>query len=214
MESASVDYSRQASLPLTIPDTVFVVGCGGVGSWVAYLLALSGVRNLYLFDGDDLSESNLNRILLPPTSVGEQKSNQIAQVIRRLRPDITVVALGNFTPELGQSLLDAATQNPWLIASTDSHKSRQMCHQWCQESGFHYLEAAAEGDYGSATGEPADFVTPEEEHPGYASVPVWAGPCLVAAYLAVNSALHNHNPGAEAVRLGWNQGSGIDFLKR
>ena len=40
---------------------VVVVGAGGVGSWVATMLARSGVESLRIIDFDQVSLSSLNR---------------------------------------------------------------------------------------------------------------------------------------------------------
>jgi hypothetical protein len=52
---------RQKDLPLKEINSVAVIGIGGVGSWVATFLALSGVKNLLLVDPDIVEFTNLNR---------------------------------------------------------------------------------------------------------------------------------------------------------
>src|SRR6266513_2786827 len=47
-------YQRQATLGLTTPIVV-LIGCGGVGCWVALSLVLGGVDDITLFDGDSIS---------------------------------------------------------------------------------------------------------------------------------------------------------------
>lgn len=66
-----------------------------------------------------------------------------------------------------------------------------------------YIEAAAEGEFGSATGCPAEWASELEKDPGYASVPVWVGPCVIAAYFASVSILHNKPPADAQIRMGW-----------
>ena len=50
-------YNRQQSLNLQIPESVSVIGVGGVGSWVALNLALVGVKKLILYDPDIIAVS-------------------------------------------------------------------------------------------------------------------------------------------------------------
>src|SRR5208283_240197 len=92
--------ARQESLNLRLPRGVLVVGCGGVGSWIAYFLALAGCRNLWLFDGDLVSDHNRNRLLVPPSAIGKPKSEAVADTIRLFRPDAHLISLGAFSPEL------------------------------------------------------------------------------------------------------------------
>ncbi|WP_080969163.1 ThiF family adenylyltransferase [Chromobacterium violaceum] len=53
---------------------VIIIGCGGIGSLVAYLLAGSGIRELCLIDPDLIEESNINRqIFWTRGDVGQKK---------------------------------------------------------------------------------------------------------------------------------------------
>lgn len=193
---------RQASLGLRLPKSVAVVGCGGVGSWTALFLALAGVPEIWIFDGDTVSGHNLNRIPLPASSIGKHKSFEIADEINRLRPDCRVVPVAEFDPETAAEL-KLAGRIQWIVATTDTLASRRMVHQWAMKRNIRYVEAAAEGEMGSATGEPAMFSTPEEDNPGYASVPVWVSPCVTSAIAAVSYIVHDTPMDDRTIRMGW-----------
>lgn len=195
---------RQEQLDLSIPRSVAVVGCGGVGSWTAYFLALAGVKQLWLFDHDTISEHNLNRIPLPMSSVGKSKTEAIAEMIRLIRPDCDVLPMGGFSEFIADELKLASKIN-WIVATTDTLLSRQLTNEWANNHGISYIEAAAEGEYGSVTGEPAEWATPQEAMPGYQSVPVWVGPCVFAAGIAVAHMIHNSNIYSRAIRIGWDE---------
>lgn len=200
--TSSINYERQASLPLNLPSCVAVVGCGGVGSWTAYLLALAGVPKLYLFDQDTVSDHNLNRIPLPPNSVGEYKSKAVADLIASVRPDCIALAMGNFDTALADRLV-LASEARYIVATTDSRRSRELVSKWAGIADVPFIECAAEGEIGSATGEPGDWQTVMEDHPGYASVPVWCGPCVNAASLAVSYIVHGKSMGDRTIRIGF-----------
>jgi sulfur-carrier protein adenylyltransferase/sulfurtransferase len=206
-----MDFTRQQSLKLQLPKSVWVVGCGGVGYWTAYQLALAGVPELVLFDPDIVSDSNFNRIPYTTDDRGQSKAHVLHAHILTARPGATVVAYhGAFDPEIG----DEAGEVPdWLIATTDTWASRKMCYEWCKKHGVKYLEASAEGEYGGIASSPAEFATPDEDHPGYASVPVWAGPCLSAGLLACAHVIHGVPMTADSVRMGWD-GSKLDLHGR
>lgn len=197
-QAEATRLQRQESLALTVPRGVAVIGCGGVGSWIAYFLALAGAKSLWLFDPDKVSANNLNRFLLPPSAIDKYKSDALAEAIAPIRPDCRVVALGAFTKELANS---SHLQNEcdWAVVSTDTLASRRLVYEWAERSYYEelnegnyvrYIEAAAEGEFGSITDSPADFSTPDEVRPGYASVPVWVGPCVQAAAMACTYVLH------------------------
>lgn len=195
-------YARQEPLGLSVPKTVGIVGVGGVGSWLAYFLALAGVETIYLWDHDIVSEHNLNRLPLKPWDIGKLKSQAVADLLKETRPDSTPKPLG---------LFDAASADlegiklDWIVAGTDTLKSRQMVAAWAKENNVRYLEIAAEGETGSVTGAPADWSTPEEEHAGYQSVPVWVGPCTLCASVAAAHILHETGMESGVYRMGWDK---------
>src|SRR5438105_3097278 len=97
-------YIRQASIPLTLPSAVAVVGCGGVGSWIGYFLALAGVPKLYLFDSDKVSESNLNRMPFGPEDIGRTKPEALKRLILRSRPRTKVETMPHFASGFATAL--------------------------------------------------------------------------------------------------------------
>ena len=76
---------------------VYVVGVGGVGSWVAEALARTGVGELTLVDMDVLVESNVNRQLPAlSTSFGESKVAAMAARIVGINPNVRLHLLDDF----------------------------------------------------------------------------------------------------------------------
>lgn len=176
-------YSRQQALNLYHPS-VILVGCGGVGCWVALSLVLGGVEVINLFDGDTLSPHNLNRFPLPMSAVGEMKSVALAKWLANLRPKAEIVARGEFDP------LIHTTQASWVICATDSLKSRRMCHTYAGNIGAFYLEVGADGERWTLSPAPPEFSTELEERAGYQSVPVHVGPCMMAGAAVAYYVLH------------------------
>lgn len=87
-------YDRQKTLNLRTELTVLVIGVGGIGSWVALDLALSGgVKKLVVVDMDIVEESNLNRTPFRQKDIGEKKSSAIRKLILERRPSVEVVDL-------------------------------------------------------------------------------------------------------------------------
>jgi hypothetical protein len=192
---------RQAPLKLGVPKSVVVIGCGGVGTWVAYFLALAGVKELWLFDHDIVSDHNLNRVPLSKKAIGTRKTQAVKNLIHSVRPDCSVLAMG------GWDLTTAAlfgTEVKHVVVATDTLSSRQEIYKWASVFAT-YIEVAAEGEMGSATGVPANWQTSEETQVGYQSVPVWLGPCVMAAMVAVNHVVHNVRMGDRTIRMGWNE---------
>jgi len=206
---ASINLERQSEISLKIPKCVGVVGCGGVGSWVAYVLALSGVENIWLFDYDTVSDHNLNRLPVPQSEIGQLKTEAVKRLILSVRPDSNVYSCGKFIPRVVNMLSDFCAKVNCIVATTDTKASRLEVMEWAKEvlryKRIKYYEAAAEGETGSATSSVPEWCTPQENQPGYASVPVWVGPCIASAYLVVNHILHGKEMVDNTHRLGWNK---------
>jgi molybdopterin/thiamine biosynthesis adenylyltransferase/proteasome lid subunit RPN8/RPN11 len=67
---------------------VGIVGCGGIGSAVAEQLTRLGVRNLVLFDPDELSASNLTRVYgSTAANIGESKVDTLAAHLKHIAPE-------------------------------------------------------------------------------------------------------------------------------
>lgn len=180
-------YDRQESLGVNRNQRVMVVGCGGIGAWVAYFLGLAGVAHLELYDSDKIEEHNLNRLPFTPADIGESKSLALARLITKARPDVKVDAYGNFDPEWHRDNVDRAH---CMVVSTDSLKSRRVCYEAAQSVSLPYIECGAEGNTCTLTGAPAEWQTELEEHAGYQSVPVFVGPCTLVASMAVYHVLY------------------------
>lgn len=72
---------------------VVIVGLGGTGSHVAQQLAYLGVCDYHLIDGDEVSLSNLNRLIgAVSADVGTPKVAIAARNIRAIQPTATVIA--------------------------------------------------------------------------------------------------------------------------
>ena len=83
-------YQRQEELKLNQDQTVTVVGCGGIGYWVAKILAMSGIGKIVLYDPDTLEEHNLNRLDIPYSYLGKNKADVTKVAILGIREDCIV----------------------------------------------------------------------------------------------------------------------------
>lgn len=209
------ELERQRTLALTIPSSVTIVGCGGVGAWVAMFLALAGVPTLYLWDFDDVSETNLNRLPLGPSYLHNNKALALRHMLNELVPRCDIIPMAERWTSDAQAEFPSPT---WLVAATDTWSSRRALFTWATDRQDHegqlpprcnYIEASAEGEWGGITDSPATFTTDLEEHPGYASVPVHVGPCTLAASMITYHILHAAT-GTFNYRFGW-QDNKLEF---
>lgn len=76
--------------------TVAVLGCGGLGSQVAWILARLGVGKLILYDFDVVEVSNLNRQNYSVSDIGKKKVLATAEKITDWLPHVCVEARDEF----------------------------------------------------------------------------------------------------------------------
>jgi molybdopterin/thiamine biosynthesis adenylyltransferase len=144
-----VDYSRQEEmdneLDHNLDRRIAVVGCGGVGSWLAILLAMTGYRNITLRDGQKIEASNLNRLPVPQTWIGKNKAIALRKVIKYLRPDTNISVIPfHVTDEAGFNRFLA--QNVHMVYDcTDDARIQQKITAWTRTAHKRYRKIGYEG---------------------------------------------------------------------
>ena len=70
------------------------IGCGGLGTWSAIALAMSGIaRGMLFVDDDELEITNLNRLPYTADDIGKKKVHLLEERINQLRPEIRTMAI-------------------------------------------------------------------------------------------------------------------------
>ena len=89
-------YSRQALIPgwdqkRLDKSKVILVGAGAIGSYVATILASSGIGKLIIIEFDTIELSNLNRqLLFRDEDVGKSKAEIASKRLNEINPDIEI----------------------------------------------------------------------------------------------------------------------------
>ncbi|HRR49282.1 MAG TPA: ThiF family adenylyltransferase [Bacteroidales bacterium] len=169
-------YIRQNSLDLNTNQSITVVGCGGIGYWVAKFAAMSGIEKLYLFDPDAFEEHNLNRIDLPIKFIGVNKAQATKAFICSIRPSATVLAF----PFILQD--HTFPKSDWVVDCTDKFCSQKENEKIAQQYGSRYVKAGYNGEDMSIHNAVADW---GEAQDGYTIIPSWVVPAAVVAALTV-----------------------------
>ncbi len=107
--------------------SVGIVGCGGVGSHLAYMISKDqDVHHLLLIDHDKVELKNLERQLFFPEDVGKYKS---AALKRRLEISDKVTIIESSKTKI-KTAADAAVLNGLdeVYVCTDSHSSKSLIH--------------------------------------------------------------------------------------
>jgi molybdopterin/thiamine biosynthesis adenylyltransferase len=177
-------YDRQETLGLNVNQSLAIVGCGGIGYWVAKYAAMSGIEKLYLFDPDTFEEHNLNRIDIPLDFLGMNKADVTKKIINRLRPSCTCYAF----PFILQD--HTMPKTDWLVDCTDKIKSQTDNQAIAQRHGARYLKAGYDGESMSIHNVVAEW---GEAQDGYVTIPSWVVPASIVSALTVAKILKYKN---------------------
>ncbi|KAH9928008.1 ubiquitin-protein ligase molybdopterin-converting factor [Epithele typhae] len=110
--------------------TVVIVGCGGVGSWAAVMLARSGVRKLRLVDFDMVTLSSLNRHATAVLEdVGTSKVRCVERTLKQISRVVEVDArVELWRTETGGDLLAGAD---WVVDGIDNVTTKVELLKYC-----------------------------------------------------------------------------------
>ncbi|KZW02294.1 hypothetical protein EXIGLDRAFT_735761 [Exidia glandulosa HHB12029] len=132
-------------------SSVVVVGCGGVGSWAAVMLARSGVSKIRLIDFDYVTLSSLNRHATALLSdVGTPKVHCVARTLRQIAKwadiDSRVDLWKADDSKAAEELLEGAD---WVIDAIDNITTKVDLLRFCYERNikvFSSMGAGAKSD--------------------------------------------------------------------
>ncbi|KIL66077.1 hypothetical protein M378DRAFT_124600 [Amanita muscaria Koide BX008] len=125
-------------------SSVVIVGCGGVGSWAAVMLARSGVSKIRLVDFDYVTLSSLNRHATAGLSdVGTSKVICIEKALRQISKCVEVDSrIEIWRKEDGGALLQGAD---WVIDAIDNVSTKVDLLKYCHEHGIKVFSSMGAG---------------------------------------------------------------------
>ncbi len=134
------------SLRVLAHSKVAVIGLGGVGSYAVEALARAGIGSLVLIDGDDYSETNINRQLYALNStVGMAKSAVCESRVKEINPSCSVMGIKAFvTPDnVGELGLESCN---YVLDCIDSVGSKVALAEYCINKGIKIISAMGAGN--------------------------------------------------------------------
>lgn len=129
---------------------VLMVGCGGLGSPAAYMLADMGIGRIGLLDYDNVEISNLNRQILHATErIGMPKVKSAEEFLRALNPEMEITThQERFSAENAEALIKAYDI---IIDGLDNLPTRYLLNDVCCLYKKPLIEAGVLGFNGLAT---------------------------------------------------------------
>lgn len=127
--------------------SVAIVGCGGLGGYIAEELVRIGVGRLVLIDGDRIDVSNLNRqIMATESNLGQWKVEAARERLSQVNSDVQIDIVRDWFEEAkGPALF----QNVDLVCDAlDSMPSRVVLERVCHHMNIPLVYASIAGWFG------------------------------------------------------------------
>ena len=125
-------------------STVLIIGCGGLGGFVAEMLTRIGVGNLILCDGDVFEEHNMNRQNFSSTkTLGCLKAGVLKEKLEEINPALHVKTITTFfDPEKDAQLLQEADV---IVDALDNPDLKCQLASLCQREEKAFVHGAIAG---------------------------------------------------------------------
>jgi len=177
-------FSDEDQLKLST-SCVAIVGCGGLGGYIAEELARMGVGRIVLIDGDRLEVSNLNRqIMATELNLGQWKVVAAQERLRSVNSEVQVELIqGWFEEEKGPELL---WEVDLVFDALDSLPTRVVLERVCHQMNLPLVFASIAGWFGQiGVSLPGDFSVLSLYGRGEQGVEsTWGNPAFTPAVLA------------------------------
>ena len=126
--------------------SVLILGCGGVGGYVAEGLARSGVGTLILVDFDDIDQSNINRqIIALDSTVGCKKIDVLEKRIKDINGLCNVIKIDNFINEDNYKEL-FNEKIDFFVDACDTVKTKKCVIKECLNKNIDFISCMGTGN--------------------------------------------------------------------
>ena len=187
--------NRQETIPLIKYDHAIVVGVGGIGSWVALNLALSGqITKLHIIDPDIVESSNLNRTPFRICDIGNPKVDALKYIILERR----MMEIYTYQKRTDDTLLKKLKHDfgldrnsfpiSQIIDSAVIVDCRDDVYEDMYDFPFKYYKLGADGLSATLDGNPRNTAVWGQAN-GYRVTPSFICPSQLIANLAVTDIL-------------------------
>lgn len=180
-------YIRQNLVPLGIPEEVSIVGCGGTGTWSAFLCAMVGVKRIHLFDDDILENHNRSRLPYPQEWIGERKTETLKKFIQSVRPEAMVMTYGGIYNDTHLPLLTGT-----VFDCNDDITIQKKIQKYCKDNKIRYIGVGCNADHVSVTENIEKIWSIGDGQDRYQITPMFIVPPMIASLCAIWNVFKKH----------------------
>ena len=126
--------------------SVLILGCGGVGGYVAEALARSNIGTLILVDFDVVDESNINRqVIALSSTIGRKKIDVLEERIKDINDKCKVIKKDKFITS--DNLSDLFENNiDYLVDACDTVSTKKAVINKCLELNINFISSMGTGN--------------------------------------------------------------------
>lgn len=180
-------YKRHNTLNLDIPEEVFIVGCGGTGTWIGIISAMIGVNSINLFDDDTIENHNRSRLPYPEDWIGKKKTEALRDFIRWIRPECNIYIHGGI-----RSQLDLISITGKLVFDcNDNPGTQKMVFNHCKKHDLDYIGVGCNANHISVISD-LDSIYINEENDPYEVTPIYIVPPMISSLCALWNVVHKN----------------------
>ena len=95
----NLNKSREFFDPELLDAPIHIIGCGAVGSTIAENLARLGIKELNLWDFDDVEEHNIANQMFFQHQVNKPKTEAVDFICKLINPEINIIKHERYTDE-------------------------------------------------------------------------------------------------------------------
>ena len=127
--------------------SIVIIGCGGLGQYVASELCRVGIGNLTIIDDGDFDETNLNRQLYCTTkNIDRKKVEETAMQLIDINPELKITTIYDRLTERNAN--EYICTHDLAVDALDNIDSRLILEKACKECNLTLISAAIAGWYG------------------------------------------------------------------
>lgn len=127
-------------------STVAVFGIGGVGSYTVEALVRGGIGNLFLFDGDIVSQTNINRQLVATVkTIGMPKIQVAADHCKEVNPEVNITAEQLFFDHENADRIDFSKFD-YIVDAIDTVSSKILLIEKAKGAGVPVISCMGAGN--------------------------------------------------------------------